>query len=253
MKNYINKHTVMGMMSKHHIPFSDFSGFYKSKKRDKVVVYNKDFLLGDYKEVNYYYILDKPVPKIKNMYSSTLLVSHFDNEFFRLVGKSKTEIRETRNKYNKVITIKDNIDDISEVISLIDKWDELSGGKYGWVRHSGYDRSFFRKYYEQEKDNLFSSFFYFNDILVGYSIVSKIVENNCFRYCIRKMDNSAGRNLCLYIDYKTFESIYKIHSKEFYINWGASSGNVLKYKKKFPVFSEDKVWFYKVKKEQNDK
>ena len=42
------------MMSKHCTLFSDFSGFYKGKKRDKVVVFNKDFPIGDHKEVNYY-------------------------------------------------------------------------------------------------------------------------------------------------------------------------------------------------------
>jgi len=240
----------MGMMSRHYTPFEDFTGFYKNKIRDKVVIFNKDFLLGDYKEVNYYYILEKPELKIKNMYSSTLLVSHFNSDFFKLEGKSKTEIRETRNKYNKVITIKKDIDDVGEVVLLIDRWDELSGKKYGWQRHSGYDRSFFLKYYEQEKENLFSLFFYINDELVGYSIVSKIQEDNCFKYIIRKMDNSIGRNICLYIDFKTFENLYNIYGSDFYINWGASSGNVLTYKKKFPVYSEDKVWFYKIKREE---
>ena len=247
MKNYINKHTVMGMMSKHYIPFEDFSGFYKSKKKDKVVVFNKDFPISNYKEINYYYISNKPEVKIKNMYNSTLLISYFDSDFFKLSGKSNTEIRETRNKCNKIITIKNNIDSIDEVILLINKWDELSGKKYGWNRHSGYDRAFFVKYYDLEKDNLFSLFFYCNNVLIGYSIVSGVVNNNCFRYVIRKMDMSVCRNICLYIDFKTFENLYSIYGREFYVNWGASSGNVLKYKKKFPVFSEKKVWFYKVK------
>ena len=240
----------MGMMSSRYIPFADFTGFYKNKKRDKVIIFNKDKLVEDCKEINYYYILEKPEIKIKNMYSSTLLVSHFNSDFFKLEGKSKTEIRETRNKYNKVITIKKDIDDVDEVVLLIDKWDELSGGKYGWNRHSGYDRSFFTKYYEEERENLFSLFFYFNDILIGYSIVSKIQEDNCFKYIIRKMDNSIGRNICLYIDFKIFENLHNICGNDFYINWGASSGNVLKYKKKFPIFSEDKVWFYKIKREE---
>ncbi len=249
MKNYINRHTVMGMMSKHYIPFEDYSGFYKSKKRDKVVVFNKDYPEGSYKEINYYYIPDKPEVKIKNMYNSTLLVSHFNSDFFKLIGKSNREIRETRNQYNKIITIKNDIDNIEEVILLINKWDMQSGKKYGWQKHSGYDKTFFLKYYEQEKDNLISLFFYFNDVLVGYSIVSNIVDNNCYKYVIRKMDISS-RNLCLYIDFKMFENIYNNYGRDFYINWGASSGNVLKYKKKFPIFSEDKVYFYKIKKEE---
>ena len=240
----------MGMMSKHYIPFEDYSGFYKSKKRDKIVVFNKDYSKPNCKEINYYYIPDKPEVKIKNMYNSTLLVSHFDSNFFKLAGKEKKEIRETRNQYNKAITIKNDIENIEEVILLINKWDKLSGEKYKWNRHSGYDKAFFIKYYKQEKDNLISLFFYLDDVLVGYSIVSNIVDNNCFKYVIRKMSISTGRNLCLYIDFKVFENIYNNYSKKFFVNWGASSKNVLKYKKKFPVFSEDKVYFYKKKKEE---
>lgn len=235
----------MGMMSRHHIPFDDFSGFYKSQKRDKIVAFDESFSPANFKEVSYFYIPDKP--ETKNKYHSTLLISDFDANFFELKGKSNKEFRETRNKYDKIIDIRKNVDNIDSVIDLIGIWDKNSGFKYKWQRHSGYDRSFFLKYYEQEKDNLFSLFFYCNDVLVGYSIVSDIVENSCFKYVIRKFDISIGRNICLYIDIKTFENIYNIYGKSFRINWGASSGNVLKYKKKFPVFDEKEVWFYKVK------
>ena len=239
----------MGMMSKHYIPFEDFSGFFKSKKRDKVVVYSKDFPIDNYKEVNYYYIFDRPEIKIKNMFHANLLVSHFDGEYFKLPGRKNRKVRWARNTYNKIITIKNDIEDIEEVIKLIDKWDEFSGGKYGWIRHSGYDRSFFLKYYEQEKENLFSLFFYHNDVLIGYSVISNIVDNHCFTYVARKMDISFGTDIGIYIDFKTFENLYSIYGREYKINWGASKGSLLKYKKKFPVFYEGKVWFYKVKKE----
>ena len=248
MYNYINKHTIMGMMSKHHIPFNDYLGFFKNKAKDKVVVFDNNFPLKDYKEINYSYVFNKPEPKIKNMYHSNLLISHFDEDFFKLSGKEYKEIRETRNKYNKNITIKKDIENIDKVIELIDRWDTLSGFKYKWQRHSGYDRSFFIKYYEQEKENLFSLFFYLDDVLVGYSVVSGIIENNCFRYVIRKMDSSF-RNLCLYIDFKTFENLYNEYGKNYYLNWGASKGNVLRYKKKFPIHYEQKVYFYKIKRE----
>ena len=253
IENYINKHTVMGMMSYHYIPFDNFDGFYKNKDRTKVVVFDKNYQNEDCNEINYYYILDKPEEKIKNMYSSSLLISNFDKDYFSLKGLDNKEMRETRNKWNKKIVIKDNLDNIDEVLNLIDIWDEVSGKKYRFNRHSGYDRSFFKKYYKDEKENLISLFFYCENKLVGYSIVSKIMENdNCFRYIIRKSDNSIGRNIGLYIDFKTFENIFNIYEKEFKVNWGSSSKNVLKYKKtKFPVFLEKKTWFYK--KVQNDK
>jgi hypothetical protein len=245
IENYINKHTVMGMMSKHYIPFDNFSGFYKNKKKNKVVVYSEDKEF-DCDEINYYYIKTKPNIKYSSLFSSNVLVSNFNDNFFSLKGKEYKEIRESRNKWEKSIEIKNYIDNIEEILDLLKKWDEFSGGKYGWQRHSGHDKSFFIKYYEQEKKDLFSLFFYCNNILIGYSIVSKIQNDNCFRYNIRKCDVSIGRNIGLYIDFKTFENIYS-ENKKFYINWGASAGNLQKYKKKFPVYKEVKVWFYKIK------
>jgi len=180
------------------------------------------------------------------MYHLNLLISRFDGDFFELRGKKNKEIRETRNKYNKSIIIKKDIENIEEVIGLINCWDKISGVKYGWQRHSGYDKSFFLKYYEQEKKDLFSLFFYIDGVLVGYSVVSKIMDGDCFRYIIRKFDASF-RNICLYIDFKIFENLYSEYGGDFRVSWGASSGNVLKYKKKYPIFFEDKVWFYKIK------
>jgi hypothetical protein len=244
--NYINKHSIMGMMSSNYFPFEDWTGFYKKKDKTKVVVFDSSFC-KDFLEINYYYLPEK-IKELKS-YSSTLLVSDFDEVFFKLSGKKYTEIRETRNKLNKEIEIREDISSIDEVISLIDRWDVLSGKKYRFNRHSGYDRNFFKKYYNEEKDNLYSLFFYLDNILVGYSIVSKIQDDGCFRYLIRKNDISVVRNLCLYIDYKTFENLFSKIGKKFYINWGASSGQVLRYKKKFPVFIEKKVWFCKRKKD----
>jgi hypothetical protein len=246
IENYINRHTVMGMMSKHYIPFDDYSGFYKNKKKDKVVIFEeKD--IEDVIEINYYYMSNKSSVKCSSWYHSNVIVSIFNNDFFNLCGKKYKEIRETRNRYNGKIVIKKDLENIDEILDLLKRWDEFSGGKYGWNRHSGYDRAFFIKYYEQEKKDLFSLFFYCNNTLIGYSIVSKIHSDGCFRYVIRKSDISVGRNIGLYIDFKTFENIYN-ESKKFYVNWGSGSGNILKYKKKFPVFLEKKVYFYKMKK-----
>ena len=45
IENYINKHSVMGMMSKNYIPFENYEGFYKNKKKDKIEVFNNICLL----------------------------------------------------------------------------------------------------------------------------------------------------------------------------------------------------------------
>jgi len=239
IEDYINKHTIMGMLSKRYVPFDDWRGFYKNKNQTKVVVFDNDFD-GNFEEIGHYYLFDKV-----RGYNSTLLISNFTATFFELSGGRHREIREARNKWDKYILIQDHPNSVLEVVELIDRWDRLSGEKYRFNRHSGYDRNFFQKYWKTEKDNLYSLFFYFGDTLVGYSVVSKIQNDDCFRYVIRKMDISVGRNVGLYIDYKTFENIWNERGKDFYVNWGASSGKVLKYKMKFPVFKTRKVWFGK--------
>jgi hypothetical protein len=241
MNTYINKHTIMGMLSRNYTPFNNWQGFYKNKNKTKAVVFDEIFN-ENLEEINYSYINNKA----KGSYKSTVLISYFDDDFFCLNGRKFREIRETKNKWDKKISIKAAPNSILEVIDLINKWDILSGGKYGFNRHSGYDRNFFNKYWESEKDSLFSLFFYYDDVLVGYSIVSKLNPND-FTYVIRKVDISVGRNICLYVDYKTFENIHKFYDK-FHINWGASSGKVLKYKRKFPIGMENNVYFFKRKK-----
>ena len=186
----------------------------------------------------------------KSSYKSTEVVSFFNKPFYHLEGKSYREIRETKNKYNKTIIIKKDIEDIQEVVNFILNWNEERGKeKYGWFLHSGYDINFFERHWKEEKDNLWSSFFYIEDRLVGYSICSKERVNDCYNYIIRKNDISL-RNLTLYIDYKTFERIWKeTEEQEFYINWGCSSKTLLRYKKKFPVYSLKTKYFLKFTKE----
>ena len=233
MHNYISKYTIMGMMSAKYEVLGDWQGL--KKNRNKAVSFDKSFD-PCFPKTSYAYIYDKPSCKYSK---STQVVSVFDKSFFGLSGNKYREIRETRNYFNKLVTIKDF--NQNDVLGLIDRWDEQSGGKYHWQKHSGYDKAFFNKWYLQEKDNLISYFYYIGDKIVGYAILHK--DNDCYNYIIRKTDISI-RNTCLYVDYKTFEQIYAIENQSFLVNWGASSGNVLKYKRKFPIHSQSAVYFY---------
>lgn len=234
IEDYINKHSIMGMLSKNYKVSPDFSFFIKNKQKKVKFIFNE---LEP--NTSYYYLLNKPPVRSK---SSTLLISNFNKEFFLLQGDEFHEFRENNNKYNNIITIKKEPNSINEILELIKIWELERGEIYRRTMHSGYDKNFFNKFYFQEKNDLFSLFFYLSDKLVGYSITSKITNDDCYRYIIRKNDIKY-RNLCMYIDYKMFEEIWQETKKDFYINWGASSGGVLKYKRKFPNFLEKKVYF----------
>ena len=255
--SYINPHSILGMVSARYKIFD--VGFQKNKnnvvlfypfKTEDITSRNEDkvfisYLLED--EYNYLKSLDIPHKKSKQ----ALILSDINEEFLKLNGAKFHEFREVRNKYNKICTIKTEPNSLEEVGGLIDVWDEVRGPAHGIQRHSGYDRNFFNNVYPKEKDNLFSYFFYIEDKLVGYSVVSKLGNGINFSYLIRKND-TRFRNLCLYIDYKTFDLMFNELKTSFTINWGAASGKILKYKKKFPIYKEVPVWFCKVIKEKKN-
>jgi len=234
---YNSKYCILGMMSRGSILYDNLKGFRKNKTTS--VSFDPNFDPGTDK-VSYSYIYNKPSAPIKS-YKGIQLVSELNADFFALSGKKYREIRETRNHFNKIISIKEY--NKQDVLSLIDLWSATDGKKYGFQLHSGYDRNFFNNWYDLEKDNLFSRFYYIDDKIVGYSILHK--GEDCWEYLLRKADNSI-RNTCLFIDYKTFKQIWDIENKTFYVCWGASKGKLLKYKRKFGSFEERDAYFYKV-------
>jgi len=249
-----NRHAVMGMLSKNYKTLDDYKGYQKNSK--EVVLFDLSLLpiyLSVFPKINLSYLVEMPILDLSSNYiilsqrKEFMLVGEISDEFMALKGKRWIEIRETRNKYDKVISITNEIDQ-EKVIEFIRQWNELRGkSKYGWQLHSGYDINFFQTFYEQEKDNLWCHFFMLNDELVGYSVISRLAEgkDHCFDYVIRKTRTDL-RNLCLYVDFKSFENIYR-ERKDFRINWGCSTGTLLKYKKKFPVFSLEPRYFVKLK------
>ena len=232
MFKYTSRYCLLGMMSARFEVLGDWQGF--KKNRNNAVSFDVNFV-PDFKSVFFSYIYEKP--KVK-CYKMTQLISKFDSEFFELRGKEHCEIRETRNKFDKVVSIRAY--NKEDTLGLIDLWDSQRKQLYGWFCHSGYDRNFFSKWYDAEKDQLFSRFYYLGERMIGYAVLHQTESG--YEYLIRKADCSI-RNLCLYVDYKTFEQVYS--GTDFFVNWGASKGSLLRYKKKFPIFSETPTYFFK--------
>lgn len=241
--SYINKYTLLGMLSKNYTLDVNNCIIYKKKDKSKVIVFDNNYIDDSLVEINYSYITTKP--NIKSYYKSEEVLSYFSNSYFLNLKKHSKEIYETKRKWDKRIIVKKSLDNIQDVLDLLNRWILLSGKKYGFNRHDGYDRNFFVNYYEKYKEDLDCNFFYLDNKLVGYSVISPKM-NNVYYYIIRKVDISAGRNLCEYVDYKTFENL---KDSNFYVNWGASTKGVLKYKMtKFPLYSTETRYFWKVKK-----
>lgn len=244
--SYISKYTKLGMLSKWYTFDDKF--IYKTKDKQKIISF-ENIDLPQFKEINYSYIAEKP-KDIKNWYDLTEVISKFDSNYFENLRSINKDLYQVVKKFDKKIQVTAYPKSIEEVINLIDLWIEQSGQKYGFNLHAGYDKTFFKKYFEKYKDELLTRFYYLNNQLVGYSICEKEPVNNTFNYIIRKVDIKAGRSICEYVDFTTFRELYDLGYKEFLINWGCSSGGVLKYKSKnFPIYSLTPYYFWKVKNE----
>ena len=263
MSNYINKVSIYGMMNRLSF-FDDITelGFYKKKDKSKIVWFKKRNLNEEnYSQINYMYLDEDPHDK--RAYYSEQIISKISETISTLPGKKFKEIRETRNKFNKHIIVKPiSKDNINDVISMIEEWRYLENGgwKYGFNEHAAIDKSIVQRYVETDLSNHIYAFsFYYNNKCVGYSTIEKhpsdIVDNlNEYKYLTRKALLIKGlRNLTEYIDWYTFNFIYKSNNNnDFLINWGCSSGGVKWYKThKWPLYKLEKKWFLTIK--NNDK
>lgn len=276
MSNYINKHSILGLMNKNaylNIDVTELS-FYKTKAKNKVVFF-KELSEEDeakYTEVNYMYLDEKPERKIKGMYKMSEVISVFDNKYFRNIRLcTDKELYQTLRKYRinreelKIIEFSQvNPADYKElqedIVKMIEVWrySDKGGMKYGWQEHAGIDKAFFERFFKmkpEEQDEYQVLFFVYQGTLMGYSVIEKEPDiNGEYKYLIRKCitespDGAGWRNLCLYIDYITFEQLWMRNDlNKFYVNWGASSRGALWYKMhKFPLFATEDRWFATVK------
>ena len=189
------------------------------------------------------------------------IFSYIDKEFFSKLNRTvNKEVYETLRKYDNwrksgKMTVVDYSDDIYDsILNMIKEWSSTSGKKYGFFRHDGIDRAFFKRLKNKEinKDLYDIRIYKVDDKVVGYSVMEHYpsFENHGHVYLIRK-SISDYRNLCLYIDYDTFREKTK-YENSIIINWGCSSGGVKKYKlNKFKLAFIKKLYFYNLKKNQS--
>lgn len=271
--NYVNSSSIYGLMNSNCKILDDKIGFWKSKNHNKLVLCEDNVNgidLSDTSKISMMY-LDK-VNYDKEFWNSNgyemskiteaeEIFSYIDKEFFeKLTRTTNKEIYETLRKYDNwrksgKMTVVDYSDDIyDDILSMIKEWSSTSGKKYGFFRHDGIDRAFFKRLKNKEinKDLYDIRIYKVDDKVVGYSVIEHYpsFENHGHVYLIRKAISNY-RNLCLYIDYDTFREKTK-YENNIIINWGCSSGGVKKYKlNKFKLAYIKKLYFYNLKKNQS--
>ena len=270
--NYVNSSSIYGLMNSNCKILDDKIGFWKSKSHNKLVLCEDNINgidLSDTSKISMMYLdkvnYDKEFWNSKGYEMSKIteaeeIFSYIDKEFFdKLTRTVNKEVYETLRKYDNwrksgKMTVVDYSDILyDDILNMIKEWSTTSGKKYGFFRHDGIDRAFFKRIKNKEinKDLYDIRIYKIDDKVVGYSVIEHYpsFETHGHVYLIRKAISNY-RNLCLYIDYDTFREKTK-YENNIIINWGCSSGVVKKYKlNKFKLAYIKKLYFYNLKKNQ---
>ena len=270
--NYVNSSSIYGLMNSNCKMLDDKIGFWKSKSHNKLVLCEDNINgidLSDTSKISMMYLdkvnYDKEFWNSKGYEMSKIteaeeIFSYIDKEFFdKLTRTVNKEVYETLRKYDNwrksgKMTVVDYSDILyDDILNMIKEWSTTSGKKYGFFRHDGIDRAFFKRLKNKEinKDLYDIRIYKADDKVVGYSVIEHYpsFENHGHVYLIRKAITDF-RNLCLYIDYDTFREKTK-YENNIIINWGCSSSGVKKYKlNKFKLAYIKKLYFYNLKKNQ---
>ena len=271
--NYVNSSSIYGLMNSNCKILDDKIGFWKSKNHNKLVLCEDNINgidLSDTSKISIMYLdkvnYDKEFWNSKGYDMSKIteseeIFSYIDKEFFSKLNRTvNKEVYETLRKYDNwrkpgKMTVVDYSDILyDDILNMIKEWSTTSGKKYGFFRHDGIDRAFFKRLKNKEinKDLYDIRIYKADDRVVGYSVIEHYpsFENHGHVYLIRKAVTDF-RNLCLYIDYDTFREKTK-YENNIIINWGCSSSGVKKYKlNKFKLAYIKKLYFYNLKKNQS--
>lgn len=270
--NYVNSSSIYGLMNSNCKILDNKIGFWKSKSHNKLVLCEDNINgidLSDTSKISMMYLdkvnYDKEFWNSKGYEMSKIteaeeIFSYIDKEFFSKLNRTvNKEVYETLRKYDNwrksgKMTVVDYSDILyDDILNMIKEWSTTSGKKYGFFRHDGIDRAFFKRLKNKEinKDLYDIRIYKADDKVVGYSVIEHYpsFENHGHVYLIRKAVTDF-RNLCLYIDYDTFREKTK-YENNIIINWGCSSSGVKKYKlNKFKLAYIKKLYFYNLKKNQ---
>ena len=271
--NYVNSSSIYGLMNSNCKILDDKIGFWKSKSHNKLVLCEDNINgidLSDTSKISMMYLdkvnYDKEFWNSKGYDMSKIteaeeIFSYIDKWFFdKLTRTVNKEVYETLRKYDNwrksgKMTVVDYSDILyDDILNMIKEWSTTSGKKYGFFRHDGIDKAFFKRLKNKEinKDLYDIRIYKADDKVVGYSVIEHYpsFENHGHVYLIRKAVTNF-RNLCLYIDYDTFREKTK-YENNIIINWGCSSSGVKKYKlNKFKLAYIKKLYFYNLKKNQS--
>lgn len=220
-------------------------------KQDKknIRAYSKDFYDPTATKISYFYVKEKR-PDVKSVGKMPAEVSLITKEFVDRPRSQNYNMHYARNKWSKQLTVTTEMPPLEVIFNFIKKWDDTSGKKYGARLASSYDKNFFANHYNDVKDRCQALWFYLGDRLVAYSVLdTSFTDEDCgypvTRYGPRKVDITAGSNICQYVDHESLRRLYSYINKDFVLHWGSAEKGIREYEhRNFPFFREDIYFQY---------
>lgn len=249
-KDFITQIFVASFLSKKYIPFADFSGFIKNDTEIALFNYQDlELYIDNYNEIKIFALTEDEYKdfKIRNIKHNRIKIKTtvlpFDEAFFYLSGKTYEKIRRYRNYYTKKIhlTIKDEPNSFDDITIFVRKWKQIRQNAH-FQFFIGYEINFFQKYYTKFKNQLICRFFYIGNELVGYVVLERINKN--LYNLIHRKANTNYQNLCLYIDYYAFQTVFNEIQEPFYINMGSDIGESGMSNYKAKTFKVEPIIYY---------
>lgn len=218
----------------------------KLDKKD-IRAYDKDFYDPSATKISYFYVKEKR-PEVKSAGKMPAEVSLITEEFVTNPRSQNYNMGYQVRRWSKRedLRVTTELPPLKVIYDFIKNWDNTSGKKYGARLASSYDKNFFTNHYAEVIDQIQPLFFYLGDRLVGYSILElpkKMERDHGYlvsRYGPRKVDITAGSNLCQFVDYEAFRRLREKVGEDFIIHWGAAEKGIRLYEhRNFPFYRED--------------
>lgn len=215
----------------------------KEDHRD-IRAYDCNFYDPNATKISYFYIKDKRegVGSASKMPAEVSLIT---KAFANDPRCQNYNMRYAKNKWGKQLRIETITPSLEVIFKFIKNWDNTSGKKYGARLASSYDKNFFAHHLESIKDKVQALWFYLGDKLVAYSVIDKSFNDvdsdyPVARYLPRKVDITAGSNICQFVDYEAVRRVHEFIGSDFILHWGSAEKGIREYEhRNFPFFRED--------------
>jgi len=206
--------------------------------------YDRNFYDPNATNISYFYITEKR-PEVKSASKRPAEVSLITKDFADNPRVQNYNMHYARNRWSKQLRVETEVPSLETIFKFIKNWDNTSGKKYGARLASSYDKNFFANHLNEVKDKVQTLFFYLGDKLVGYSILEIPTGERdggylVSRYGPRKVDITAGSNICQYVDHESVKRLHKLCGEDFILHWGSAEKGIRLYEhRNFPNYRED--------------